>query len=707
MSQTIITLAFEQWKAQQAVSGAPVLLDGFVLANVPGLDPAAPINRSEGLPPAAQIVHRQDVSQAGVINENAVAYSVTLGADVGDFAFNWIGLINKATNTVAMIVHAPVQQKVKNAAGQQGNVLTRSFVMEYSGAQAETQITTPAETWQIDFTARLGGVDERQRVENVDIYGAAAFFDNGYLVTKSGSSYSIAPGMGYVAGLRTQLAASQPLTVTTKPVKVWLDVCFKGTLTSVWAVETAIKVAASLADYVADGRQHYVFAVASIDAAGTVTDLRPKGSLADQGGASAYARKDRNLSDLDSIPKAREALKLKGAALLDVGAAAGMVAAGDDSRIVNAVPNKRKINGHALTDDFDLSAEDVKALAVTNIRAQRDPSTGNVADANDLPANATSFVYSNVPNAPPFTGSQLNFSGAGSGYNVTISASYSGAGERIAFRTRNGDAKVWNSWYEIYHTGNKPTAADVNAIQDGLSGSGSNPPDWNARSGAYLLQLSGASQLVFHLNSGVGSTRAAQFKFDYKNRGIWYRSSRDGFGFEEDWSELLTHTGSLNISGTLRSSAEYQSTKPDNYRISYNGYGVYWRNDGIRFYLMMTNKNDIYGGYNSLRPFYVDVATGNVALQHNVSVGGPLSCNNTITPGNYSNFDARYLVKSSAVQGVRLAGRTSIGGYDGTIRAPAGGVFTAIGDFGAGDGYGEYSLLQVNINGTWATVSGP
>ncbi|WP_336795702.1 phage tail protein [Erwinia aphidicola] len=464
MSQTIITLAFEQWKARQAVSGAPVLLDGFVLANVPGLNPAAPVNRSEGLPPAAQIVHRQDVSQAGVINENAVAYSVTLGADVGDFAFNWIGLINKATNTVAMIVHAPVQQKVKNAAGQQGNVLTRSFVMEYSGAQAETQITTPAETWQIDFTARLGGVDERQRVENVDIYGAAAFFDNGYLVTKSGSSYSIAPGVGYVAGLRTQLGASQPLTVTTKPVKVWLDVCFKGTLTSVWAVETAIKVAASLADYVADGRQHYVFAVASIDAAGTVTDLRPKGSLADQGGASAYARKDRNLSDLDSIPKAREALKLKGAALLDVGAAAGMVAAGDDSRIVNAVPNTRKINGHQLTSDFDLSAEDVKALAVTTLRAGSNPSAGYVADADDLPANAISFVYSNVPNAPDFTGSVLDFSGIGNGYNTQIAAAYASAGARIGFRTRNGDKKTWNPWYEFYHNGNKPSPSDVGAL---------------------------------------------------------------------------------------------------------------------------------------------------------------------------------------------------------------------------------------------------
>ena len=45
MSQTAITLAFEQWKASQAVTGEPVLLDEFVFANVPGLDASKPIVR--------------------------------------------------------------------------------------------------------------------------------------------------------------------------------------------------------------------------------------------------------------------------------------------------------------------------------------------------------------------------------------------------------------------------------------------------------------------------------------------------------------------------------------------------------------------------------------------------------------------------------------------------------------------------------------
>ena len=227
MSQTAITLAFEQWKASQSVTGDPVLLDEFVFASVPGLDATKPIDRNETLPPDAQIVHRQAVSRKGVVNENAVVHSVVLGADVGDFSFNWIGLINKASNTLAMIVHAPLQQKLKTKDGQQGNVLTRSFLMEFNGAQTETGISTPAETWQIDFTARMAGMDERQRLENIDIYGAAAFFGDGYLVGKNGSQYFVTPGVGYVRGLRTQLLASQNIVVTNKPVKVWLDVTEK------------------------------------------------------------------------------------------------------------------------------------------------------------------------------------------------------------------------------------------------------------------------------------------------------------------------------------------------------------------------------------------------------------------------------------------------------------------------------------------------
>ncbi|HAB3219998.1 TPA_asm: phage tail protein [Salmonella enterica subsp. enterica serovar Enteritidis] len=310
MSQTTITLAFEQWKAQQGATGEPVLLDEFVFANVPGLDPDQPVDRNETLPPAEQIVHRQAVSRKGVVNDNAVVHSVVLGADVGDFSFNWIGLLNKASGTLAMIVHAPLQQKLKTAEGQQGNVLTRSFLMEYNGAQAETGINTPAETWQIDFTARMAGMDERQRLENIDIFGAAAFLGDGYLVGKSGNQFYVTKGTGYVAGLRTTLAENLNITVTTRPVKVWLDVCWTGTLTSVWGVQSRITVADNLADYVQNGIQHYVFAVAGIDENGNITDLRPKGTLNEQQASDALRKHEQSRNHPDATTREKGFVQL-------------------------------------------------------------------------------------------------------------------------------------------------------------------------------------------------------------------------------------------------------------------------------------------------------------------------------------------------------------------------------------------------------------
>ncbi|EAX9195570.1 phage tail protein, partial [Salmonella enterica] len=287
-----------------------VLLDEFVFANVPGLDPDQPVDRNETLPPAEQIVHRQAVSRKGVVNDNAVVHSVVLGADVGDFSFNWIGLLNKASGTLAMIVHAPLQQKLKTAEGQQGNVLTRSFLMEYNGAQAETGINTPAETWQIDFTARMAGMDERQRLENIDIFGAAAFFGDGYLVGKSGNQFYVTKGTGYVAGLRTTLAENLNITVTTRPVKVWLDVCWTGTLTSVWGVQSRITVADNLADYVQNGVQHYVFAVAGIDENGNITDLRPKGTLNEQQASDALRKHEQSRNHPDATTREKGFVQL-------------------------------------------------------------------------------------------------------------------------------------------------------------------------------------------------------------------------------------------------------------------------------------------------------------------------------------------------------------------------------------------------------------
>ncbi|HHU4171958.1 TPA: tail fiber protein, partial [Escherichia coli] len=59
---------------------------------------------------------------------------------------------------------------------------------------------------------------------------------------------------------------------------------------------------------------------------------------------------------------------------------------------------------------------------------------------------------------------------------------------------------------------------------------------WNWSSGAYNANIGGASTLIIHFYMGDGSCPAAQFRINYKNGGIFYRSARDGYGFEADWS---------------------------------------------------------------------------------------------------------------------------------------------------------------------------
>ncbi|ECD2820257.1 phage tail protein [Salmonella enterica subsp. enterica serovar Fanti] len=469
MSQTTITLAFEQWKAQQGATGESVLLDEFMFANVPGLDPDQPVDRNETLPPAEQIVHRQAVSRKGVVNDNAVVHSVVLGADVGDFSFNWIGLLNKASGTLAMIVHAPLQQKLKTAEGQQGNVLTRSFLMEYNGAQAETGINTPAETWQIDFTARMAGMDERQRLENIDIFGAAAFFGDGYLVGKSGNQFYVTKGTGYVAGLRTTLAENLNITVTTRPVKVWLDVCWTGTLTSVWGVQSRITVADNLADYVQNGVQHYVFAVAGIDENGNITDLRPKGTLNEQQASDALRKHEQSRNHPDATTREKGFVQLSSETNSDsemLAATPKAVKAAMDNAN-GRVPSGRKVNGHPLSGDITLWASDVKAISADAIGQITD--NGTMASANTpgwwRVAVSNPDTVADFPTYPD--GSKLY----SYGYMFVEKIGEVWFQHYYAHMGANAKRQDWGTvpntsrpWVIDYNTANKPSAGDVGAL---------------------------------------------------------------------------------------------------------------------------------------------------------------------------------------------------------------------------------------------------
>ena len=271
---SLITPQFERYVAEQTVARSTVQFDEFIFANIPGLNENN-LAQHLTMPTSAQIVHRQAVSQSGVINENAVVYSVTIGTEVGDFDFNFIGLINRSKNLLAVAVQTDTVKKIRNKNAVQGNSITRNMLLEFSGAKALTGINVNANTWQIDFTVRLHGLDEKIRLTNRDLYGRAVFFDDSFLVKrKTGNQFTIQPGTAYVEGVRMDLSALYNLTANNLPCSVYADLVHHCTVTGEY--QTEIKyLTQSKADYVdTANRQHYVQILADIDSQGNVTDRR-------------------------------------------------------------------------------------------------------------------------------------------------------------------------------------------------------------------------------------------------------------------------------------------------------------------------------------------------------------------------------------------------------------------------------------------------
>ncbi|UAN53705.1 phage tail protein [Serratia sp. JSRIV002] len=305
----IITRQFEQWCAERTANNLPARPDTFIFAYVPGQDPDGEMDRDEPLPPEDQVMHRAPVAQYGTINNDAVAYSVVLDTKVGDFDYNWIGLLDAESDTLCMIVHTRTQKKIATNGPFQGNTLSRTLVMEFNGAAAASHITVTAATWQIDFSARIFGQDDQLRLANLETYGQGSFFDNGFLVIREGNSYSAMAGRGYVGGIRAELTGYYPITVTTKPTFIWADVSWQGATTSAWSAHVVLTAAENLVDYIDPQRfPHYVTAIARIEADGSVTDLRPKGSQGEQEANRLFLRKDQNLGDVKNKATSRENL---------------------------------------------------------------------------------------------------------------------------------------------------------------------------------------------------------------------------------------------------------------------------------------------------------------------------------------------------------------------------------------------------------------
>ncbi|MEQ4671814.1 phage tail protein [Providencia manganoxydans] len=152
---SVITDAFQKWNADKILENKPAVADKIVFALIQNQDPEAEISPSEGMPKPSEIVDSFDFTRIAKLGDNAVVYSIILDTTVGDWEYNWVGLIDSKTNTVLMITHTDTQKKLKTFNGRQGNSIIRNLVMEFSGASEATQITVTPETWQIDIEKKF------------------------------------------------------------------------------------------------------------------------------------------------------------------------------------------------------------------------------------------------------------------------------------------------------------------------------------------------------------------------------------------------------------------------------------------------------------------------------------------------------------------------------------------------------------------------
>ncbi|EIQ71228.1 phage tail fiber repeat family protein [Escherichia coli EPEC C342-62] len=123
---------------------------------------------------------------------------------------------------------------------------------------------------------------------------------------------------------------------------------------------------------------------------------------------------------------------------------------------------------------------------------------------------------------------------------TTPSTSTGGGTTNAQFTYINHGGDYAPGWRRDYSTKNQQPAFALG--QTGSTVGNDKAVGWNSISGVYNATIGGASTLILHFNMNAGSCPAVQFRVNYKNGGIFYRSARDGYGFEADWSEFYTTT---------------------------------------------------------------------------------------------------------------------------------------------------------------------
>ena len=297
---------------------------------------------------------------------------------------------------------------------------------------------------------------------------------------------------------------------------------------------------------------------------------------------------------------------------------------------------------------------------------------------------------------------------------VTTPSTSSGGGTTSAqFTYINHGADYAPGWRRDYNTKNKQPAFALG--KTGNTVANNKAVGWNWDSGAYCAQDGGASKMVLHFYTGEGSCPAMQFLVDYKNRGIFYRSARDGYGFEADWSEFYT-TSRKPTPADILALALSGGSMSGSIKFINDAFLIWERNTDwakIGFKNDSDADSDSYmwfeTGDNGNEYFKWRIRSGSTTKDLMTLKPDALRVTGQVIPSNFSNFDSRY------VRDIRLGGAATYkpanNGMTWTHQAPSGCVYSGIivQDTGSNsaDNIGGiyYRPVQKYINGTWYNVA--
>ncbi|MGX5087211.1 phage tail-collar fiber domain-containing protein [Enterobacter sp. UPMP2052] len=282
------------------------------------------------------------------------------------------------------------------------------------------------------------------------------------------------------------------------------------------------------------------------------------------------------------------------------------------------VPSGRKINGHDLTRDTNVTAQDIfngQAVAIGN--------------SEDLNAYSTPGLYYQPANAQAQTGKNYPEANAGS---LEV---YKHAGITQIYRIYNGSrayirtlySGTWSAWTKQYDAANKPTAGDVGAVAKA----------GDAMTGKLTINIDGETILLKPKTAGAASYIISR---DSSGANHWYV----GAGSTNNADTVLNNYKGGNNNFQLKADGSVTLNPVQGKSVIANGPVQI---GGIGNAILNIGDND--SGLRSSKDGQVDLwANGKMFGYWNTTT---FSFTGQIIPTNYSNFDARYYTKAQSDAG--------------------------------------------------------